>query len=197
VHDALVKDCAGARDAAHGGLELDHSVGTVPDASLALALCGETGPALQEIERLATSSPANTLVNDVYLPEVKAAIALAQQHPQQLPGILTSAIAYVKVSKAPQLLGTASLERGDWKQAATDFEPGVRYRGISLQQGAVGTGQAPDYPLCLLGTARAQSHFDKAAALRSYQQLLELWKSADADFTPALEARQELATLEQ
>jgi hypothetical protein len=45
--------------------------------------------------------------------------------------------------------------------------------------------------------ARAQSHLDKAAAIRSYQQLLDLWKSADADFTPALEAKRELAALEQ
>jgi tetratricopeptide (TPR) repeat protein len=197
VHDALVRNCAGARDAAHRGLALDHSAGTVPDAALAFALCGETVPALQEMQRLATASPTNTLVNDVYLPEVKAAIALVQHHPQQLPGILASVSSYTKISKAAQLLGSASLESSDWNQAATDFEPGVRYRGISLQEGAAGNGQAPDYPLCLLGMARAQSHLDKAAAIRSYQQLLDLWKSADADFTPALEAKRELAALEQ
>jgi hypothetical protein len=47
----------------------------------------------------------------------------------------------------------------------------------------------------LLGTARAQSHLDKAAAARSYQQLLEIWKNADADFIPAQEAKRELAAL--
>src|SRR3984893_10687445 len=97
VHDALASSCTTARDAAHRGLALDRSLATVPDAALALALCGETGPALQEMERLATGAPTNTLVNDVYLPEVKAAMALAQHHPEQVSGLLSSASAYSQV----------------------------------------------------------------------------------------------------
>src|SRR5207244_3998899 len=77
----------------------------------------------------------------------------------------------------------------------TDLQPGVRYRGLALQEGPVGTAQAPDYALCLLGTARAQSHFDKAVANRSYQQLLDIWKNADSDFIPLQEAKRELAAL--
>jgi serine/threonine protein kinase/Flp pilus assembly protein TadD len=195
VHDALASSCTTARDAAHRGLALDRSVATVPDAALALALCGETGPALQEIERLATGAPTNTLVNDVYLPEVKAAIALAQHHPEQVAGLLSSANSYTQVSKVPHLLGRASLDMGQGQQAVADLQPGIRYRGLALQEGPVGTAQAPDYTLCLLGTARAQAQFDKAAATRSYQQLLEIWKNADADFIPAQEARRELAAL--
>ena len=196
VHDALASSCTTARDAAHRGLALDHSIATVPDAALALALCGETGPALQEMERLATGAPTNTLVNDVYLPEVKAAIALAQHHPEQVSGLLSSASAYTQVSKAPHLLGRASLEMSQWQQSVADLQPGIRYRGLALQEGPVGTAQAPDYPLCLLGTARGQAHFDKVAALRSYQQLLEIWKNADADFVPAQDAKREMAALQ-
>src|ERR1700730_527199 len=185
-----------ACDAAHRGLALDHSIATVPDAALALALCGETGPALQEMERLATGAPTITLVNDVYLPEVKAAIALAQHHPEQVSGLLSSASAYAQVSKAPHLLGLASLAMSQWPQSLADLQPGIRYRGLALQEGPVGTAQAPDYTLCLLGTARGQAHFDKVAALRSYQQLLEIWKNADADFIPAQDAKREMATLQ-
>jgi tetratricopeptide (TPR) repeat protein len=196
VHDALASSCTSARAAAHRGLALDHSIATVPDAALALALCGETGPALQEMERLATGAPTNTLVNDVYLPEVKAAIALAQHHPEQVSGLLSSASAYTQVSKAPHLLGRASLEMGQWQQSVADLQPGIRYRGLALQEGPVGTAQAPDYTLCLLGTARGQAHFDKVAAMRSYQQLLEIWKNADADFIPAQDAKREMAALQ-
>jgi eukaryotic-like serine/threonine-protein kinase len=195
VHDALVSKCGDAREAAHRGLALDHSMATVPDAALALALCGEVGPALQETEKLAAGAPANTLVNDVYLPEVKAAIALTQHHPEQVAGLLSPASSYMLVSKAPQLLGRASLEMGQAQQAVTDLQPGVRYRGLVLQEGPVGTAQSPDYALCLLGTARAQAPFDKAAAMKSYQQVLDIWKNADTDFTPAQEARRELAAL--
>jgi hypothetical protein len=46
-----------------------------------------------------------------------------------------------------------------------------------------------------LGTARAEAQLDRAAATRSYQQLLDIWKNADPDFIPAQEARRELAAL--
>jgi len=195
VHEALISKCTDARATAHQGLALDHSMATVPDAALALALCGEGGPALQEMQRLAAESPANTLVNDLYLPEVKAAIALVLHHPEQVAGLLSSATSYGLVSKAPQLLGRASLEMGQGQQAVTDLQPGIRYQGVVLQEGAVGTAQAPDYVLCLLETARAQATFDKATAIKSYTQLLDIWKNADADFTPAQDARRELAAL--
>ena len=77
LHDALVSNCPAARDSANRGLAIDHSVATVPDASLALALCGDTGPALKEMGRLAADAPNNTLANEIYLPEVKAAVALS------------------------------------------------------------------------------------------------------------------------
>jgi len=195
VHDALVSDCSAARDSAHHGLTLDRSAATVPDAALALALCGETGPAIAEIQRLATEAPNNTLVNEIYLPEVKATAALLQHHPEQVAGLLSPAAPYLLVSKVPHLLGRASLELKNAQQAIPDFEPGIRYRAISLGEGANGTSQVPDYALCLLGTARAQTQIDRAAATRSYEQLLQIWKSADADFIPAQEARRELAAL--
>jgi tetratricopeptide (TPR) repeat protein len=197
MHDALVSNCSAAREGAHHGLALDRSFATVPDAALALALCGEEGAALKEMERLAAEAPTNTLVNDIYLPEVKAVAALAQHHPEQVAGLLSSAAPYLLVSKVPHFLGRASLESKHPQQAVTDFEPGVRHSAIALGEGATGTAQAPDYVLCLLGTARAQAQFDKAAAMRSYQQLLEIWKNADADFVPAQEAKREFAALSQ
>jgi eukaryotic-like serine/threonine-protein kinase len=158
-------------------------------------LCGEGGPALQELEQLAASAPSNTLMNDIYVPEVKAAVALSQHHPEQVAGLLSSAISSPLVAKTPQLLGRASLEMGHGQQAVIDLQPGIRYRGLVLQEGPVGTPQAPDYALCLLDTARAQATFDKAAAIRSYDQLLGIWKNAEADFVPAQEARREVAAL--
>jgi hypothetical protein len=38
---------------------------------------------------------------------------------------------------------------------------------------------------------------DKGAALKTYQKLLDLWKSADSDFIPAQEARAEMTALNQ
>ena len=195
LHDALVSNCSAARESAHRGLTIDRSIATVPDAALALALCGEEAVALRETERVAAEGPTNTLVNDIYLPEVKAAAALSAHHAEQVAALLTSAAPYVLVSKVPHLLGRASLETKHGQQAVSDFEPGVRYRAVALGEGATGSAQGPDYVLCLLGTARAQTQFDRAAATRSYQQLLDIWKNADADFIPAQEAKRELAAL--
>jgi eukaryotic-like serine/threonine-protein kinase len=195
LHDALISNCSAARETAHRALALDKSIATVPDADLALALCGEGGSALKEVERLAADAPTNTLVNDIYLPEVKAAGALAQHHPEQVSVLLNSVAPYGLVSKGPQLQGLASLQTKNPQQAVADFAPGLRYRGMGLGEATGGSSQAPDYVFCLLGTARAQAQFDKAAAIASYQKLLDIWKTADADFVPAQEAKRELAAL--
>jgi len=195
VHDALVSNCGAARAAALKGLALDHSMATVPDATLALALCGETASALKEVEKASAEAPSNTLYTDLVVPEVKAAAALAQHHPEEVAGLLSSAAPYLLVSKVPHLAGSASLETKKPELAVKDFEPGIRYRALALGEGGSGVAQAPDYVLCLLGTARAQAQFDKAAAAQSYRKLLDIWKNADADFIPAQEARRESAAL--
>jgi hypothetical protein len=46
-------------------------------------------------------------------------------------------------------------------------------------------------------SAIAGSRFRKGAALKTYQKLLDLWKSADSDFIPAQEARAEMTALNQ
>jgi hypothetical protein len=175
VHDALVSNCSAARDSARRGLALDHSAATVPDAALTLALCGETGPALKEMERLAAEAPNNTLANEIYLPEVKAATALLQHHPEQVAALLSPAAPYLLVTKVPHLLGRASLEMKNAQQAITDFEPGIRYRALGLGEGATGASQVPDYSLCLLGTARAQTQIESGSheKLRTTAQNLE------------------------
>ncbi len=197
LHDALIGNCNGSRGAAHKALALDHSMATTPDAAMALALCGESSAALSEVARAAAAAPTNTLYTDLIVPEVKAAAALAEHHPEQVATLLSSAGSYGLVSKIAQLEGRASLEMKNPQQAVTDFAPGLRYRGAGLAEGGTGSPQAPDYVLCLLGTARAQAQFNKTAATRSYEQLLDIWKNADADFVPAQEARRELALLKK
>jgi tetratricopeptide (TPR) repeat protein len=197
MQDALVGDCSNARSAAHQALKIDQSAATVPMAALALAYCGEGAAALKESERLAAEQPTNTLVNLVYLPQVKAAIALSEHKYGDVAKILDAAAPYTMGSKLPQLLGAASLALHNPQQAITDFKPGIKYRALSLEQGA-GNVQAPDYTLSLLGTARAQAlSGDKAGAAQSYQKLLAMWKNADADFAPAAEAKREAAGIQK
>jgi eukaryotic-like serine/threonine-protein kinase len=195
LHDALIGNCSGAKETAHHALAVDRSVTTVPNAAIAMALCGEGAAALKEIDRVAADQPMNTLLNDIYVPEVKAATALSQHKYEAVAPALEPVTPYLQVSKAPQLMGLASLELHQPQRAANEFKTGLRYRALSLQEGPAGSPQIPDYTLCLLGTARAQAQFDKAAAINSYQQLLTVWKNAEADFAPAQDAKRELAAL--
>ncbi len=198
MEDAMAGNCGPAREAAHKGLALDQSVGTVADAVLGMAFCGEGSAALKELERASAENPTNTLINEIYIPEVKAVIALSEHHPDQVAALMASTAPYPRASKAPQILGRTYLELKQPQQAVTAFAPGIQFKGLAIGEAAPGGNgmeQAPIYPLCLLGTARAQAQFDKAAAAKSYQQLVEIWKNADADFAPAQEARRELAAL--
>lgn len=195
LQDALAGNCAVSKAAAQHALSIDHSLGTIPNVTLALALCGDASSALKEIDVFSSQQPLNTIISQLYLPQVKAAIANYQHKYEDVPPILDNSASYALVSKVSQLNGTASLAAHRPQQAVNDFKPGIRYHGVSLQQGIAGSTQAPDYNLCLLGTARAQVQFDKAAAIKSYQQLLSIWKNADPDFTPAQEAKRELGAL--
>ena len=195
VHMALAGNCTNALAFAHHALQVDRSFGTVPDATFTLALCGDGATALREVERIAAEQPTNVVFSQIYVPETKAAIALSQHKYDDVAKLLEPVGSMALVSKAPQLAGLAALALHDPQGAAAAFKPGLRYRGLSLGEGFGGTVQNPDYTLCLLGTARAEAQFDKAAAIQSYQKLLGFWKNADADYQPAQDAKKELAAL--
>ena len=181
---------------ANRGLALDHSVATVPDAALALALCGDTGPALKEMRRLAADAPNNTLANEIYLPEVKAAAALLQHHPEQVAGIVVPGRPLPAGVEGSSLAGRASLEMKNPQQAMYRLRARHSLSCAShWAKARTGRRSFPTTRLCLLGTARAQTQTDPAAAARTYEQLLQIWKNADADFIPAQEARREQAAL--
>jgi tetratricopeptide (TPR) repeat protein len=196
MNDVQLDDCQHARTLSHRALALDHSIETVPNVALSLALCGEGAPALAEAEKLAHANPDNTLANQVFLPEVKAAVALASHHPEQVKVLLTEAERYGDSSYSPYLEAVAYLEQKQPSGAISALDPARRWSGTSLQVGANGCLQVPLYSTALLLTARAQAmQGDKAGAFKTYQQLLDAWKTADSGFRPREEAQHELAAL--
>jgi class 3 adenylate cyclase/tetratricopeptide (TPR) repeat protein len=196
IAEAQFGDCRQGYDLARRALALDLSVATVPNASLALALCGHAVEGLSTIQKLAKENPANTLVSAVFLPEVQAAAALAQHRPDQVNALLQDVEHYGPVSYVPYLEGVAALQQKKPADAVAALAPGRRWRGVDLQLGNGGSPQATLYGVDLLLTARAQalagSHAD---AIKTYQQALEEWKNADPDFRPANDAGRELAAL--
>jgi class 3 adenylate cyclase/tetratricopeptide (TPR) repeat protein len=197
INLAQFDDCQRALLLARRALTMDRSAATVPDASLALALCGVSDPALAAARKLAAENASNILANQLYLPEVKAAIALRQHHPEQVKALLNEAERYGVASYVPYLEGTAELAMKKPKEAMAALAPARRWRGVALQVGGNGLPQGTVYQVALQLTARAQAMAgSKADAVKTYQDLLEQWKTADADFAPAAAARRELAALQ-
>jgi hypothetical protein len=179
---------------------LDRSVSSLPNSALALALCGEGQVAVAEAVKLAKAQPDNTLMKNEYLPEIRAAAALAGHRPEQVKDLLTDSESYGVASYVPYLEGRALLEQKKPADAIAALEPGRRWRGAGLQAGDSASGpiQFTCYPAALLLTARAQAMAgDKQGANNTYRQLLEIWKTADADFKPREEAQHELADLQR
>src|SRR5580704_16970802 len=81
------------------------------------------------------------------------------------------------ILKPPQeMLGELLLKSGKPKQAREAFEASLK--------------RAPNRALSLLGLARAQAAAgDKAAATSTYNQLLAMWKTADAGNEDVAEAQ--------
>ncbi len=160
-------------------------------AGIALALCGATAQAnTLTDEAVKRYHPKHTLVNEVYLPLIRAALELQRGNRTQAIQLLQPARRYESVSFFYQnyLRGQAYLGEGKGAEAAAEFQTILDHRGWSPASSL--------YPLAQLGLARAAMlQGDTAKAKQSYEMFLQLWKDADADLPILLEAKKEYEKL--
>lgn len=185
----LAANCAGAPNIVREALALDKSKDTLKQAVDASAFCNDKADAIPLLEKLAADYPQNTFVQQVQLPQDRAALALADHQPalalQLLPGLSD----LDNVSQIPYFRGLAHLEVHDAPSAIADFKIVTRYKGNSLLNANYGQG--------LLGLARAYTlNNDKPNALKTYQSLLTLWQHADPDLPQLQAAKKEYAALQ-
>jgi DNA-binding winged helix-turn-helix (wHTH) protein/tetratricopeptide (TPR) repeat protein len=134
-------------------------------------------------------SPSDTLLNDVFAPEDRAALDLRNQQPAKALEALKPAIPIeMRTFDTPYLRGQAFLAAGDGAHAAGEFEKIMTNRGIDPV--------SPLYPLADLGMARALHLQGKLAESRAaYEKLFAFWKDADDDLSALRDARSEFARL--
>ena len=142
--------------------------------------------------------PSSWLLQNRYLPVMRAALAMARGNPAE-------AIEHLRVINGnthywsndpsstdgmlpPYLRGQAYLQLRQGKEAATEFQRLIDHPGIVVN--------SPFGALARVGLARAYVlQGDPAKARDAYQDFLTLWKDADPDIPILMEAKSQYAKL--
>jgi tetratricopeptide (TPR) repeat protein len=191
-------DCSGAlmpefNDAFSTGFAAAES-GDLPAARKLFATLDRLLPQLTAVfdEAGVPSGDPSRRVPEIQRLELQAAILAGEGHGDQAVGVMEQAVSsgqelpYAFGPPSPEkpadeFLGELLLKEKKAPQARKAFEASLK--------------RAPRRAESLLGLARAESAMGDAAAVAdSYRALVEIWKDADADFAPALEARRYVST---
>jgi tetratricopeptide (TPR) repeat protein len=186
---ALFGDCSAARRAVPRVLSSAvHE--EQAQAMLVLALCGEADRAARLADALQSRRPADTRITRIWLPSIRAAIALHRRDPAHAIALLNVTTTYDGATEPWPLYlrALALLRSGAGAKARAEFERILGHQGWAFW--------TPFAPLSHLGRARAAAMTgDVAIASRAYQDFFALWQQADADLPILAEARHEYARL--
>jgi tetratricopeptide (TPR) repeat protein len=166
-------------------------------AALAFARAGDPARAQKMADDLAKASPTNTILNDYWLPTIRAAIEVNRGNPAKAIEFLQAAGAY-ELGGPPPISGTlypayvrgqAYLLSKHGSEAVAEFQKFLDHRGVVLN--------FPLGTLAHLGLARAYALSSDAAKSRTaYQDFFALWKDADPDIPILKQAKAEYAKLQ-
>ncbi|HSY13262.1 MAG TPA: protein kinase [Verrucomicrobiae bacterium] len=177
-----------AQELAAGALEMNRGRDVEVQSALALARAGQPAQAGKIVTKLDTEYPRDTIVQNYWLPTIRAAIELQNKNPNKAIELLDESIAYeigegLEGHMYPTYLrGEAYLKLGRGHEAAEQFQKILDHRGVVVN---FVTGA-----LVQLQLARAAAiSGDTASARKHYGDFLTLWKDADADL-PVLVAAQ-------
>jgi serine/threonine protein kinase/tetratricopeptide (TPR) repeat protein len=171
---------------AESALKLERNRNVLTRAALAFALAGDAARAQPLIQELEEKDPNDALVDQLWLPEVKAALELNKQNAPAALELLEKTRRYETVGAfSPQTLRImAYLKLGQGSQAATEARKILDHRGegpLSLL-----------WPMAHLWLARAAtSQGDITQARKSYEEFFALWQHADPGQPVLLEATRE------
>ena len=175
---------------ADAALTQDHNRIVVTKAALAFALAGDAAKTYPLIQELEQKYPKDTRVNEVWLPEIKAALELRKGNAQAALDLLESTRRLEPAAEFwPQTLRMmAYLNLNKGTEAVVEARKILDHRGeaaLSLL-----------WPLAHLHLARAAAvQGDTTQARNSYDEFFALWKNADQDLPILLEAKKEYAKL--
>ena len=160
-------------------------------SAVVLAYCGRVAEATPLLERAVNAfPPTDTLATEVYLPEVRAAIDLANGRPSDVVDRLQPAEEYdAQEPAAMYLRAVGYLTTNRVADALADFQKLDRRMRTHVSV------RLP-WPIARLGVARALTKSgDSGRSRAAYQEFFDAWKNADVDLPILIEARREYAAL--
>jgi eukaryotic-like serine/threonine-protein kinase len=163
--------------------------------ALTLARSGQTEEAGKLADQVSAERPEDTLVQYYFIPTIRASIKLRQHDPAAAIDLLRGTAKYDLAFTGlwdyvypAYIRGLAYLELGDGGSAAAQFKKLIDNPGFTVRH-VIG-------PLASLQLGRAQKMMgDEAAARKSYETFLDLWKDADPDIPIYQQAKAEYARL--
>jgi serine/threonine protein kinase/tetratricopeptide (TPR) repeat protein len=198
--EANTKNYSAARQRAKAALELSKGEDVTYGAAYTAAISGDSAGAQKLADDLNKRFPENTIVQFIYLPVVRARIALQRKDPDKaiaelqvarpydlaLPG--TDFFSHYGGLYSVYVRGEAYLAAHRGAEAAAEFQKVLDNRSIAFAD--------PIGPLSHLQLARAfVMTGDNVKAKTAYQDFLTLWKGADPEVPILVEARKEYARL--
>jgi Tfp pilus assembly protein PilF len=163
--------------------------------ALVFAQSGDLGQAQKLTDALSHDAPLDTMIHNYCLPTIRAAMKLRENDPAAAVKILRPTVKYDLAYPASfnglypaYIRGLAYLQMGEGRLAAAEFQKLLDHPGI--------VGRDVTGALSHLQLARAQKMIgDQAAARKSYEDFLTLWKDADSDIPIYQQAKAEYAKL--
>jgi eukaryotic-like serine/threonine-protein kinase len=161
-------------------------------AAMALAQGGDGLRARQIADELSNTLPSATLIQNYWLPTIRAQIEIASNNPAKAIELLRRTERYELSAASPMLpvyaRATAFLIAKQGSAAVGEFKKILEHRGV--------VGNSPIGALAHLGLARALAMAGSVSEARAaYQNFFALWKDADEDIPILREARSEFTSI--
>ena len=187
IVETWMGDPAAARFWSNQALDLSNNEFVWTAAALAMA--GDSSRPAKVIETQGKAHPKDTNAQQIWIPQVRAALEIKRGNPSAAVEALKPAEIAEPNDIGPTFYrGLAYLAMKSGKQAAAEFQKIENRKTIFPL--------SPLHPLARLQLARSQALAgDSAAARSTYQDLFALWKDADPDLPLLKQARDEYARL--
>jgi predicted Zn-dependent protease len=210
LREAAYGNSVEARREAEAGLKLaPASQGIRSEAALTFAMTGDTARAESLAKDLNTQYPLDTQEQSLWLPAIRAQLALGQKTPaaaltalQASSSIELGQITFVSNLSClyhVYLRGEAYLAAGQGSEASTEFQKIIDHNGLvwNCWTGTLAhLGVARANALQVKNSQGADSDAARVRALAAYKEFLALWKDADPDVPILKQAQAEFTRLQ-